>query len=419
MAADRLGSNTTLAEPARSVALRNFGSAWFMIPQGTGILAVCFWSNDYQFRGLNVIALVAWATAIVSVLIITFTYLARLTCFPRHVASQLATDSSELASLASLPVTLTAIVQMLILVLGHYEGWSTACHILWWVVFGLSLMAVILIPQAFVTTSPPGRDNLLPNSQLPLVAALTAAATGGALCQSASLSTLQQLPIIAICYLLVGIAVPLAIFLDAIFLARLLSQTKETQEKESRQEKQAVAYQTMICAGPWGQSSVAFLLLGHAVLNNGLGLSVSNVVGNDLAAKSVAYVSIFIGFLFWGQATFWWIFTLLSITHAVFGRATGKRGVSFQMAMWSLVFPWGVYTNGAIQIGKILDSTVFRVWSAILTILMAIVWLVCTALTIRGCITGSLFGLEHGWRNRRDVFSGTSDEERGGRAKHW
>ncbi|KXJ90488.1 voltage-dependent anion channel [Microdochium bolleyi] len=410
MASDRSDSSGTLAEPPRNLALRNFGSVWFIIPQGTGILALCFWQSHYQFHGLNSIALVAWALTIVQLLLVFATYLVRLVRFPRYVATQLATNNSEVACIASFPVVLTSIVQMLGLVLGHQDGWSTASYVLWWIVFGLSVVIVVIIPQTFATTHPPGIDKLLPNSQLPIVAALTAAAAGGALCESTSTSLAQQLPVIAVSYLLVGVGVPLAIFMDAIFLARLFNQTKEGQQKENRLQKQMLAYQTMICAGPWGQSSVALLTLGKVVLTGGLGQSAASVVGNELAARSVAYISIFVGFLFWGHATFWWIFTLLSIAHSVAGRAAGSRRIQFQMPMWSLVFPWGVYTNGAIQLGKLLDSTVFHVWSAILTILMTIIWLSFTAMTIKGCLDGSILGLEHGWRSS-PPSNNESDEE--------
>ncbi|KAJ1325461.1 Voltage-dependent anion channel [Microdochium nivale] len=411
MASDRSDSSGTLVEPARNVALHNFGSVWFIIPQGTGILAICFWQNHYRFNGLNVIALVAWALTIVQLLVVLATYLARLARFPRHVATQLTTNNSELACTASLPVVLTSVVQMLGLVLGHRDGWSTVSYVLWWIVFALSLVTVVIIPQTFATINPPGPDKLLPNSQLPIVASLTAAAAGGALCQSTTISKAQELPVIAVSYLLVGIGVPLAVFMDAIFLARLFNQTKEGQESESRLQKQAVAHQTMICAGPWGQSSVALLTLGSAVLAGGLGQSTASVVGNDLAATSVAYISIFVGFLFWGHATFWWMFTLLSIVHSFFGKADDSRRVKFQMTMWSLVFPWGVYTNGAIQLGELLDSTVFRVWSAILTILMTMIWLGCTAMTIKGCLDGSILGLEHGWRSSSPSLSGNASDE--------
>jgi len=415
----RAASADTLTEPARITALRNFGSIWFIIPQGTGVLALCFWLSDYQFNGLNIIAYIAWAIAIISFFVTLATYIARVVCFPRHVVHQLADDASELASIASMPTAATAIVQMLILVLGNRPGWSTTCYVLWWIVFGMSFAVATITPQIYITTNPPGFDNLLPSSQLPVVAILTVAATGGALCSNTSISVAQQTPVIALSYLLVGLAVPLAIYLDTIFFSRLLDQVKEVQRQSPRSERQTVAFQTMICAGPWGQSGVALLLLGNTILTSGLSVSTSSAVSSEFAFRSIGYFSMFIGFLFWGQSTFWWILSLLCIAHSVVGTAADKRGISFQMAAWSLVFPWGVYINGAIHIGKLLDSDAFRIWAAILTISLTILWLLCTAFTIKGVINGSLLGLEHGWRENRAASSmGRRAEEGAGRSKH-
>lgn len=340
MGSCRAPSADTLTEPARVTALRNFGSIWFIISQGTGVLALCFWLSDYQFSGLNIIAYIAWATAIISLLITLAAYIARAVCFPRHVIHQLANDASELASIASMPTAVTAIVQMLILVLGSRPGWSMTCYVLWWVVLAMSFAVATIIPQTYITINPPGFDNLLPSSQLPIVAILTVAATGGALCSNASISVAQQMPVIALSYLLIGLAVPLAIYLDTIFFSRLLDQVKEVQRQSPRTERQAVAFQTMICAGPWGQSGVALLLLGNTILTNGLSVSSSSVVSGELASRSIGYFSMFVGFLFWGQSTFWWILSLLCIAHSVVGTAADKRGISFQMAAWSLIFPW-------------------------------------------------------------------------------
>ncbi|KAH1268459.1 hypothetical protein KXW07_003884, partial [Aspergillus fumigatus] len=71
---------------------------------------------------------------------------------------------------------------------------------------------------------------------------------------------------------------------------------------------------------------------------------------------------------------------------------------TFSLGAWSLVFPWGVYTNCAVQLGKIMDSPAFDVWSTALLLLLVIIAIVNTLFTIKGIITGEVLGLEHGWR---------------------
>lgn len=53
----------------------------------------------------------------------------------------------------------------------------------------------------------------------------------------------------------------------------------------------------------------------------------------------------------------------------------------------------GVYTNAAVQLGKLMDSAAFKVWSTVLTILLVIIWLSNAALTAKGALSGKLLGL--------------------------
>ena len=53
----------------------------------------------------------------------------------------------------------------------------------------------------------------------------------------------------------------------------------------------------------------------------------------------------------------------------------------------------GVYTNAAVQWGKLMDSSAFKVWSTVLTILLVVIWLVNAALMAKGALTGKLLGL--------------------------
>ncbi|KAJ5671573.1 hypothetical protein N7507_000700 [Penicillium longicatenatum] len=66
--------------------------------------------------------------------------------------------------------------------------------------------------------------------------------------------------------------------------------------------------------------------------------------------------------LTWGHGVFWWCFAILSIGHTLGARPRGGRKPPFTLAVWSIIFPW--------------------------------------LLTIRGIITGRIFGLEHGGGER-------------------
>jgi sodium-dependent phosphate transporter len=57
-----------------------------------------------------------------------------------------------------------------------------------------------------------------------------------------------------------------------------------------------------------------------------------------------------------------------------------------------------VYTNGAVQLGKLMDSPAFDVWSTALLLMLVVLAVVVNLFTIKGIVTGKVFGLERGWR---------------------
>lgn len=67
-------------------ALKNFASQFFLIPQGTGILAVVLHQLNYQFYGLVRISQVLWVLTIVSLVGFLAIYALRTVLFPRQVS---------------------------------------------------------------------------------------------------------------------------------------------------------------------------------------------------------------------------------------------------------------------------------------------------------------------------------------------
>ena len=81
-------ATTSRIHPAR-LALRNFHSQWFLVPQGTGILAVMLHQLHYQFRGLIIISQILWVLTILMLASISMLYIARGLAFPALVRHQL------------------------------------------------------------------------------------------------------------------------------------------------------------------------------------------------------------------------------------------------------------------------------------------------------------------------------------------
>ncbi|KFY39510.1 hypothetical protein V494_03943 [Pseudogymnoascus sp. VKM F-4513 (FW-928)] len=381
---------TTRQETPATVALRNFKTQWFLVPQGTGIIAVILHQLKYQFTGLNIISYIFWLLTIISLTLLLAIFALKIVIFPKVVANSLRTEIGETACLSSISITFTSIIEMmdLSLVGAWGKGWGIATLVLWWINAAMAIVSCIGITYVFMKYEAPGVRGLTPVANLPVIAALTAAAGGGVLCRYGELDEGFQVPVIIVSYLLIGMALPIAFAVATIFMARLFDQSSPAG---------TTLYQDMILCGPWGQGSFALQILGEVVTRGSFAKYQQGVFLTLGAAGPVGFASMFGGLLAWGHGTFWWVFAIISVLHSGFNKRGEWRGLHFGLGAWSLVFPWGVYTNACVQLGKLLDSPAFSVWSAILAITLVIIWIVNMVLTTKGLITGKLVGLEHGW----------------------
>ncbi|BCR92567.1 putative malic acid transport protein [Aspergillus chevalieri] len=390
---DKRHGQETTRPPSHPVsrALWNFSTQWFLVPQGTGIISLILHQLDYQFSGIEVISVVIWIYTIILLALCLFVYLLRIILYPRHVARVLRTSIIETACLASVPITSTSIIQMTTLVLVHSWGkaWGIVSYVLWWIDTGMAVVAVMVIPYVFAKVQPPGVKAILPGVLLPLISALTSAAGGGVICVYGQISSRLQIPVIIVSYLEVGLGLPMALGLSEIFATRLFDRSFPKLEQ---------IYQDMILCGPFGQGSFALQVLGQAVSKGAFAEYNRGTFLTAQAAQPVAFASHLAGLLSWGYGTFWWCFAIISIVHTFISQPGGIRESQFSMSAWALVFPWGVYTNGAVQLGKIMDAPAFKVWSTALFILLLIICITLHIFTIKGLVTGKVLGLAHGWR---------------------
>ncbi len=210
------------------VELDGFVSSWFLLPQGTGIVAVILHQLDYQFHGLKTISIIIWLFELVLLAVAFVLYLARFVQSPRRMVHAVVNNTTEAACLASISVAFTSAIQMMVLVVvpSSWGGasWGMAAYVLWWINTAMAVVAVLGIPLIFVHSIHAEGGfirSLTPTTQLPLIAALTSAAGAGTLCQYAMLSDSQKIPMMIVSYLEIGIGVPLALALDILFMVRV------------------------------------------------------------------------------------------------------------------------------------------------------------------------------------------------------
>ena len=166
-----------------SRALWNFSSLWFIVPQGTGIIAVILYRLKYQFNGLKTLATIVWIYTIVQLGLFLVLYLLRTFLHPRHVLHQLRNNSAETSCLCCIAIAFTSILQMAVFKYGDTAG--LAIYILWWVNTGMDMIACMVIPFIHLKMQQSGTRHLHADMLMPFLAALTSAAGGGAICQLA------------------------------------------------------------------------------------------------------------------------------------------------------------------------------------------------------------------------------------------
>lgn len=215
------------------IALRNFNSQWFIIPQGTGIIATILHQLHYQFEGLHILADIFFVCTITTLVSFLLIYIIRAATFRSHVRHLLVTDIMETACLSSISIAFTTIIQMIALTLVQSwgSGWSTAVYVMWWINATMAAMACFGIPYILTKFEGPGVDAVPPGILLPLIAALTIAAGGGVVCRYGQLSASLQVPVIIVSYLFVGVGLPLSLVADAILLGRMLDRSFPTAQK--------------------------------------------------------------------------------------------------------------------------------------------------------------------------------------------
>lgn len=320
-----------LQSPERplSIALWNFSSTWFLIPQGTAIICNILQRLEYQFTGLKILARIVFIYAIVLLGLSLIIYLLRAIVYPKHVRHQLRTKLIETSCLSSIIISFTSITQLAIV------QFSTEAriffYVIWWIQAVLATIACFGIPYVQVKLQPPGIEDLSPVILLPFIAALTCAAEGGVLCVFDKIGPRLQVPVIIISYLQVGAGLALAGTCDALIIYQHFNRLRPTVDN---------VYQDMIICGPFGQGSFALQILGRAVVQGSFAKYNRGDFLTAEAAVPIGYVSQFLGLLTWGYGVVWWLFAVVSICHTLGGQPGGWRKTKFSMATWSLIFPW-------------------------------------------------------------------------------
>ncbi|KLU62835.1 potassium-tellurite ethidium and proflavin transporter [Peptococcaceae bacterium CEB3] len=351
---------------SKNMWVRHFSPAWFAAIMGTGGFAniLYLWGNLWPpSKALGLI--LAWLNALLLILFLIPWILRWFTHF-----DQLKQDLNHPVMgnfFVTMPIGIVIVATNAALMGGHFLGPQfvfIAAWIAWLIgIIGALLLSVYVAyrslsseqtpPQAlnFAWLITPVANIGVPLIGNPLVGMLKQAGSGAA--KTVLLLNLS----------FYGIGFFLFLFIGAMVLSRLVRHSLPPA---------AMAPTFWITLGPIGVGTVT--LMGLADTAKSLGL---------LPSADTAYLlaAIFWGFGFWG----------LGIALTLSWRYLKRGGIPFSLSWWAFIFPLVAYTMASQKIAAYFSSALILVYAALLTLLLAFLWLITFVRSSGGALTGKLF----------------------------
>lgn len=351
-------------------AIRQFTPNWFAATMGTGILALALAQFPWQVPGLHLVAEGLWLLNIALFSLFSLMYLARWVLYFDE-AKRIFGHSTVSMFFGTIPMGMATIINGL-LAFG-LPRWGVEivplAHTLWWLDVVMSLLCGVCIPYMMFTRQEHSIDQMTAVWLLPVVAAEVAAVSGGLLAPHIA-DAHSQLSIIITSYVLWAYSVPIALSILVILLLRMALH---------KLPHESMAASSWLALGPIGTGSLGMLVIGGDAPATFVAAGLPEV---GLIAQSVGLVT---GILFWGCGL-WWMLLALLITVRYF-----REGIPFNLGWWGFTFPLGVYTITTLKLSTMIDLAFFKGFGAVLTVMLAGMWLLVSMKTVRGTWKGTLF----------------------------
>lgn len=225
---------------------------------------------------------------------------------------------------------------------------------------------------------------------------IVAAAYGGNLANALTLK--NGIAIIVVSYLMLSLGLGLSFLLLGIYLWRLLN---------CQLPARASIVSTFVPVGPLGMSAYAFVNLSVALSRRVAEQKFSfrqswetPLDANTIEAISemIMWIGIIGSLFLLGMATFFLI--------EAFAAVVTVLPKTFNIGIWSFVFPCGVYANAFCRIGNLIHNEGMKGWAAACVVFVILLWLMCAILTAYKAVwQGRLFfapGLQ-GWLEDKEL----------------
>lgn len=351
-------------------AIRQFTPNWFAATMGTGILALALPLLPEIGPTLKPLGASLWFFNIGLFSLFAVLYGARWVLFG-HEARRIFGHNTVSMFIGTIPMGLATIINgCLAFGIGIFGTLIIPiAEVLWWIDVAMSLVCGVAIPYLMFTHHQHRLDGMTAVWLLPVVAAEVAGASGGLLAPHLFDSS-SQLIVLATSYVLWAYSVPVAFCILAILILRMALH---------KLPEESMAASSWLALGPIGTGALGMLLLG--------GDAPTIFMANGLATiGSVAQgIGVVAGLTLWGFGL-WWLTLALLITVRYW-----RAGIPFNLGWWGYTFPLGVYTVATFRLAVTLHMHFFDGVASVLTVVLAIMWLVVMGKTLAGAWKGHLF----------------------------
>ncbi|OLY77573.1 Sulfite efflux pump SSU1 [Smittium mucronatum] len=207
-----------------------------------------------------------------------------------------------------------------------------------------------------------------------MIPAVVAAGTGSIVAQVMDIERARV--VIILSYMIWGIGVPVCLCIIAVYYTKTAVYSLPPPE---------TLISIFLPLGPLGQGSFAITNLGVAAAkyfsSEGREFVPVRLMG-DVAQAAGSLV----GLVLWGFGAFWLI---LSASCVAYGFR--KNQIHFNIGWWAITFPIGVFILATNELSRLFENNGLKIFGAILTIILFIIWLFIFSMTAMGAYTTRLF----------------------------
>lgn len=348
----------------------------------SGILGILTHQCPYQFPGLSIISTIFYVFDLVLFIFFSVVFVLRFALYRLSAYKEIVSNQADLMLFACWPIAFMTLTTLTGLICSNANwgrhAFTLVAYVMWWIECGWSLLVLFWVFITLIRRHEVSDRRLPTLVILPAVSTATVAVTGGlVVSQSYNVSPSLAVPVIIVSFMMVGLGVLLGSILNTFLFHGLLTQGWPAATQTTS---------IFILVGPMGQCAAALQVLGRAASTYG------NFPGygegtffTAQSAASLATASTLIALMLTGLGIIWMILSVYLMV---------ERAVTKELrwtANWnSIIFPTGTLVTSMSLFALEMDSTAFRVVTAGMIIVLAIVFLVNLHFTVVAISKGEL-----------------------------